>query len=243
MVSVVAAARRISSGLLGQESTKRWSWSDRPHTTTVPRSILPAIQNLLTGRPFRVTCSLSSERPSQRGISPDTNQTIKQSAQARRSSLQDVREFEVAEQDGMEDSKYLSGARPTATLQEFFEANAASGRVECSGRGCRLIYENTVQVVEQTSSLTHCGFKTISSHLLSDFFTLDTNSDLKEVFEAALQDSPWNPHIMSEFAGFTWDAMGDPDAAEKLYTQAIDALPDDPDVLASHALFLWHSDQ
>ncbi|XP_024366202.1 uncharacterized protein [Physcomitrium patens] len=249
MTTMIAAARMISWGFMGQGARRRWCRGDLPDLDAFSKPCRPVMQAPLSRRSLSLICSLSSERPPRSVIPKDATKKGKRSDLACRSSLHDVREFEVSERHVLGAARRSSQRSNATTFQGFFEADAASGRVECTSRGCRPIYEDSLQLDEnvrwsapKSRPATH-EFSTIPPHLLSDFFTVDITNELKEAFEAALQEAPCNAQLLSEFAGFTWEAMRDPDAADRLYNQALDVSPDDPDLLASHALFLWRSDQ
>jgi len=63
-------------------------------------------------------------------------------------------------------------------------------------------------------------------------------------FEEAMQNVSFDSQHLSDFAVFSWKSLGDVDKAEDLYQEALDhASPDNTDVLASYANFLWQCDQ
>lgn len=143
-----------------------------------------------------------------------------------------------------------------------FVAEAAVGRVECTGRGCRPIFdedeytqdnilENHSKRNAELVKLMWDSDKNCNTDELvgADFEELpnggralveDCCESVKKAFEAALE-----ARLLSTCAaGFARKAMGDSRAAEELYSQALGALPCDvTDLLASQAHYLWQSEQ
>lgn len=143
-----------------------------------------------------------------------------------------------------------------------FVAEAAVGRVECTGRGCRPIFDED----EYTQDNTHENHSKRNAELVKlawdsnqncntdelvgpDFEELpngggalveDCCESVKKAFEAALE-----ARLLSTCAaGFAWKARGDSRAAEEMYSQALGVLPCDvTDLLASQAHYLWQSEQ
>jgi Tfp pilus assembly protein PilF len=68
-------------------------------------------------------------------------------------------------------------------------------------------------------------------------------TEVKMAFHAALESTPGDARLVSDFAMFTWKALGDVDAAEDLYNKALELAPHDANIQASHALFLWQCDE
>ena len=144
-----------------------------------------------------------------------------------------------------------------------FVAEAAVGRVECTGRGCRPIFDED----EYTQANTHenhgkrnaaewvklvwdsdqnCNTDELEGAEFEELpngggaLVEDCCESVKKAFEAALE-----ARLLSTCAaGFAWKARGDSRAAEEVYSQALGVLPCDvTDLLASQAHYLWQSEQ
>ncbi|KAH9565045.1 hypothetical protein CY35_04G057300 [Sphagnum magellanicum] len=179
-----------------------------------------------------------------------------------------VHDFEVEEADRFPAAPETTGTR--AALRGSFETQAAVGRVECTGKGCRPIFdepstasvsrddwfsrENAFDVLESRTAAYHNRSRSRDAEIRpKPHFPLDFAEFLNEVwmengaaekyFEAALQADPRDPRLLSEYALFSWKSLGDADKAENLYKQALEQTPDSPDILASYALFLWQCDE
>lgn len=119
-------------------------------------------------------------------------------------------------------------------LPRSFLAESVSGNiVECCSRGSRPLYTNVLAEFQ----LSYTG--TSQTEVLA---TVDTSA-VKNAFHAALESTPGDAHLVSEFAMFTWKSLGDVDAAEELYNKALELAPNDPNIQASHAHFLWQCDE
>lgn len=119
-----------------------------------------------------------------------------------------------------------------APLPRSFLAESVSGNlVECSGRGSRPLYANVLADFQ----LRYAGTTPVVVE--------EDRSAVNMAFQAALATSPDDAKLVSEFAMFTWKALGDLDAAEELYDRAVALAPHDADIQASHALFLWQCDE
>jgi hypothetical protein len=120
-------------------------------------------------------------------------------------------------------------------LPRSFLAESVNGAlVECSARGSRPLYTNVL--AEFQRSYTGTAQAEITPNAV----------DIVKVtgaFHAALADSPADARLVSEFAMFTWKALGDVDTAEELYNKALAMAPQDPNIQANHALFLWQCDE
>lgn len=113
-------------------------------------------------------------------------------------------------------------------LPRSFLAESVTGTlVECSGRGSRPLYTNVLAELQLGCTLAEPG---------------PAPPDHRNAFHAALESSPGDPRLLSEYAMFTWESLGDLDAAEELFNQALELAPHDPSIQASHALFLWQCD-
>jgi Tfp pilus assembly protein PilF len=71
----------------------------------------------------------------------------------------------------------------------------------------------------------------------------EDHTTVKIAFQAALATAPDDARLISEFAMFTWKALGDLDAAEELHNKAVALAPHDAEIQASYALFLWQCDE
>lgn len=112
-------------------------------------------------------------------------------------------------------------------LPRSFLAESVTGSlVECSGRGSRPLYTNVLAEFCTGTSLAK----------------QDNVSAVRNDFHAALECTPGDAYLVSEYALFTWTSLGDVNAAEELYCKGMALAPDDPSIQASHALFLWQSD-
>lgn len=106
--------------------------------------------------------------------------------------------------------------RRDGVLERSFEADAEVGRVECSGRGCRPVYEDEAAlVVAQVTMSSSCGANTRLVH--------------HSMIHAAMQHE--------SHAAFSWKSLSDEAMAKELLLHA------STDVLASYANFLWQCDQ
>lgn len=117
-------------------------------------------------------------------------------------------------------------------LPRSFLAESVNGTlVECSSRGSRPLYTNVLaefqmRYTSQTEEVVE-----------EDHITV------KIAFQAALATAPDDARLISEFAMFTWKALGDLDAAEELHNKAVALAPHDAEIQASYALFLWQCDE
>jgi len=119
-----------------------------------------------------------------------------------------------------------------APLPRSFLVESVNGNlVECSSRGSRPLY---------TIVLAEFQMRYMSQ---TEVVVEEDHSAVKTAFEAALATAPDDARLVSEFAMFTWKALGDLDAAEELYNKAVALAPHDADIQASHALFLWQCDE
>ncbi|KAG0595527.1 hypothetical protein M758_UG174100 [Ceratodon purpureus] len=118
-------------------------------------------------------------------------------------------------------------------LPRSFLAESVNGSlVECSGRGSRPLYTNVLAEFQ----LSYTGTS------LTEVLPKPDNSAAVYNFHAALENTPTDARLVSEFAMFTWKSLGDVDAAEELFNKALELAPYDPAIQASHALFLWQCD-
>ncbi|KAG0629060.1 hypothetical protein M758_1G073700 [Ceratodon purpureus] len=147
----------------------------------------------------------------------------------------------VLERAAPEVEKMLEPETRPATLNQraeplprSFLAESVSGNlVECSGLGSRPLYTNVLAEFQ----LSYTG--TSQAEVPA---TVDINA-VKMAYHAALERSPADARLVSEFAMFTWKAMGNVDAAEELYNKALELAPNDSNIQANHALFLWQCDE
>lgn len=159
-------------------------------------------------------------------------------------------------------TRVVENSMGSAGLQgSSFVAEAAVGIVECTGRGCRPIFDE-----DAYTQCTHENHSKRDAGLVKLVWDSDPNCNtdelegpdfgdlsngggalvegccesVRQAFEAALEARLLSTHA----AGFAWKAMGNSGAAEELHSQALGVLPCDvTDLLASHAHFLWQSEQ
>lgn len=164
---------------------------------------------------------------------------------------------------GDEDIDSMSaGSNSRAHASRCFEAEADVGRVECNGKGCRPVYEeeprflSVAYPVHDEASSWSGGFPSHADlHIKIQPQVpreakrgrqgrfLNQTAATTRSFEVALQDASHDSQHLSDFAVFSWKSLGDMDKVEELYQEALDASPDDTDILASYASFLWQCDE
>lgn len=95
----------------------------------------------------------------------------------------------------------LERSRRDGVLERSFETDAEVGRVECSGRGCRPVYEEEelVSQVTMASCLVQRGANVRLVH--------------QSMFHAAMQDES---HDSSAFAAFSWKSLSDEELLQEL---------------------------
>ncbi|KAJ7294800.1 hypothetical protein O6H91_06G049700 [Diphasiastrum complanatum] len=160
-------------------------------------------------------------------------------------------------------------SRSRSVTKGSFQADADIGRVECSNRGCRPVYEEDVSfdaleddwltqesagtVLESRIAIYHNrASKKDQEERHKPSFSQDFAEFLSEVwiekgsaekyYEAALNEDRHNAKLLVQYAQFAWSTLANVSKAEKLFKEAISESPDDPHILASYAHFLWQSE-
>lgn len=169
-----------------------------------------------------------------------------------RATASTISEREVVQRGDLENAH--SNSRPM-NVMSFELAEADVGRVECNGKGCRPVYEDDTALsmaypVHHQDSWglfpSHAEVQIkIEPQITGEHLGLNYRSGAmtRSSFEGAMQEVSHDLQHLSEFAVFLWKSLGDVDKAEELYQEALVADPDDTDVLASYANFLWQCDQ
>lgn len=200
-----------------------------------------------------------SSSPSMAGVPPLSNpadSAVRCQAAVLTASRETVQDT-VTEREA--ETRFLEDAR--AALRGSLEAASVSGRAECHHHEeCRLLLEEPslmpIAIAEPTAEIFHPesrvyygkrggGDANVGLTTAKPLTPANSSQDRSGVlasFESALQEAGRNADTLSKLAVMAWRKLGDADKAEELYKQALQLSPEDCNIQASYAEFLWQCD-